>query len=158
MTMKKLLILLVLFCSVLCHAQQQNVKIYLNNGRIVSGGLQEETSTTVTIVKSDGVPQTINKVEIRKIADAGEPDIVSMNKRYVDYTAKESGFWGAVELGGGLNLHIDGRYDSSVMTDLCLTGGYRFNKFIQAGVGAESVTISPATTGFMSVTGSRILT
>lgn len=134
--MKKLLILLVLFCSVLCHAQQQNVKIYLNNGRIVSGELQEETSTTVTIVKSDGVPQTINKVEIRKIADAGEPDIVSMNKRYVDYTAKESGFWGAVELGGGLNLHIDGKYDSSVMTDLCLTGGYRFNKFIQAGVGA----------------------
>ena len=56
--MKKLLILLVLFCSVLCHAQQQNVKIYLNNGRIVSGELQEETSTTVTIVKSDGVPQT----------------------------------------------------------------------------------------------------
>ena len=102
----------------------------------MSGELQEETSTTVTIVKSDGVPQTINKVEIRKIADAGEPDIVSMNKRYVDYTAKESGFWGAVELGGGLNLHIDGRYDSSVMTDLCLTGGYRFNKFIQAGVGA----------------------
>ena len=108
--MKRLLILFALFCSVLCHAQQQNVKIYLNNGRIVSGGLQEETSTTVTIVKPDGEPQTINKVEIRKIADAGEPDIVSMNKRYVDYTAKESGFWGAVELGGGLNLHIDGKY------------------------------------------------
>lgn len=52
--MKRLLILFVLFCSVLCHAQQQNVKIYLNNGRIVSGGLQEETSTTVTIVKPDG--------------------------------------------------------------------------------------------------------
>ena len=64
--MKRLLILFALFCSVLCHAQQQNVKIYLNNGRIVSGGLQEETSTTVTIVKPDGEPQTINKVEIRK--------------------------------------------------------------------------------------------
>ena len=59
--MKRLLILFALFCSVLCHAQQQNVKIYLNNGRIVSGGLQEETSTTVTIVKPDGEPQTINK-------------------------------------------------------------------------------------------------
>lgn len=54
--MKRLLILFALFCSVLCHAQQQNVKIYLNNGRIVSGGLQEETSTTVTIVKPDGEP------------------------------------------------------------------------------------------------------
>ena len=55
--MKRLLILFALFCSVLCHAQQQNVKIYLNNGRIVSGGLQEETSTTVTIVKPDGEPE-----------------------------------------------------------------------------------------------------
>lgn len=128
-----------MFCSVLCFAQQQNVKIYLNNGRTVSGGLLEETSTTVTVVKPDGESQTINKVEIRKIIEAGESDIVSLNnqnKRYVDYTAKESGFWGAVELGEGVNLHIDGRYDSSFMTDLCFTGGYRFNKFIQAGAGA----------------------
>ncbi len=127
-----------LFMSVLCFAQQQIVTIYLNNGHAVSGCLQNESPTTVTIQKSDGEIQTINKIEIRKIGDNAEEPLMSRNynKKYIDYSAQETGFWCAVELGSGVNIHVDNKYDSSIMTDLCFTGGYQFNKFLQIGAGA----------------------
>lgn len=57
------------------------------------------------------------------------------SSNYIDYTTKIGGFWGAVEFGTGVNIHVTHKYKSSFPTEILLTGGYRYNKFFHAGLG-----------------------
>lgn len=57
------------------------------------------------------------------------------NGKYVDYSAKEKGFWAGVDLSSGATIHIDDSYQSSVTSDIHFVAGYRYNCYLQAGIG-----------------------
>ena len=134
--MKKLLLILFILIPMICAGQTYKV-LYLNNGNVVKGELVEETSTTVVIKMADGDTRSFRKVEIRKMSDIDNEAIpyVDNGKPYVDYIALDKGFWAAVEVGSGVNIHITNDYKSSIPTELTFTGGYRYSKFFQIGAG-----------------------
>lgn len=133
--MKKICLLFLLLIPVLCAAQQQDVTIYLNNGNIVVGQIVENGQTSLTVRKNNGDLQTFRQIEINKIVD-GARNPLKNSAKYVDYVSAEKGFWGAVEIGTGANIHITSDYRSSYMADVTFVGGYRINKFFQFGLGA----------------------
>lgn len=57
-------------------------------------------------------------------------------KPYVDYSKSESGFWAGVDFSTGASVHIDHSYKTSVTSNVNAVLGYRFNSFLQLGVGA----------------------
>lgn len=134
--MKRFCLLFLFLIPVLCSAQQQDVAIYLNNGNIVVGQIVENKQTSLTVRKNNGDIQTFRKIEINKIVDGTQNFPKNNSAAYVDYFSVEKGFWGAVEVGAGANIHITSDYQSSYMADITFTGGYRVNKFFQFGLGA----------------------
>ena len=136
--MRKFLLSLLLLLPIVCFAQEATKVLHLNNGNVVYGEIVSESATSVTFKKINGEIQIFQKVEILKITDGdGMMRIPSVRgKAYVDYTIKERGFWGAVELSAGVNVHIVEKYKSSFPLEATFIGGYRVNEYFQIGVGA----------------------
>jgi len=110
--------------------------IHLNNGNTVNAEVVSETSTTLTVKLANGDTRTYNKVEILKIEDENSIQAPDYKKqKYVEYADLQKGFWGAIDLGAGVNPHLNSETQESFPIELLLTAGYRFNKYIQLGVG-----------------------
>lgn len=136
--MKKILLSLILLLPILCFAQEATKVLHLNNGNVVYGEIVSESATSVTFKKISGEIQIFQKVEILRITDANgmmrTPSV--RGKAYVDHSIRESGFWGAVELGTGVNVHIVHKYKPSLPLEATLIGGYRVNEYFHIGLGA----------------------
>ena len=134
---KSLIIWILLLFPVWAMAQHAHDTIYLNNGNIVEGVIVSANDAKVSIQTRSGEVLTYDRITIRKI-DNGEETARTPrvpHSRYRNYTAVTRGFWGAVEVSGGCSADHDPAIQTVVPVELQLTGGYRFNEFIQVGVG-----------------------
>ena len=134
--MRRFFLMMLLMVPIICVAQQQDVTIYLNNGNVVVGQIVGDGQTSLTVRKNNGDIQTFRKIEINEVVSGVHNSSEKQSTKYVDYVSAGKRFWGALEVDAGVNIHITSDYQSSITTDITLTGGYRITKFIQLGMGA----------------------
>lgn len=110
--------------------------VYLNNGRVVKGTVTKDDYNIVEIESNGNILQ-YKKLEVRKI-DKGTTTVVvpETPKRaaYIDYETQKKGWWCSVEVMGGGTVDVN--YNPSLYNiGISFINGYRFNQFIQIGIG-----------------------
>lgn len=138
--MKRLLIiLLAAIATAGAYAADDYDCIILNNGTVLNGHVvTDQTKQTVTITTTSGNVYTYPLVEVNKITYSGTVATPKTDgsSTYHDYPTYQTGFWGAIEATGGYSCRLGGR--NIPMTEIDISGGYRFNEFLRVGVGIGS--------------------
>lgn len=107
--------------------------VYLINGSIAKGDISQ-TDTKVVITTADGNVLTYSLTEVNKISysEPVKPDI-KKDSSLLDYASFENGFWFRATLSGAYTLFMTNK--NVPLTELDLTGGYRINQYLKAGLG-----------------------
>jgi hypothetical protein len=109
--------------------------VYLNNGKVVKGNVIKDDGVNVEVQTNSGV-LTYKKLEIRKIDQSSVVVVPETPKRakYIDYASQDKGWWCSVEVMGGGSVDVN--YDPALYPlGISFINGYRFNQFIEIGIG-----------------------
>lgn len=128
-----LLIIALLIGSLSGLAANYEQWVYLNNGNVLYG-IVETRGTSIKITTDTGEEYTYPLAEVRTISDnklnspsiTRDPDLKS-------YENTDKGFWIAGQVQGAYSLMLHG--NNIPMIELDVTGGYRFNEYLRAGLG-----------------------
>lgn len=137
--MKKFFSLIIAVCFALSLSAQQQGEdvVYLNNGTVIKGVIEDvKENVSVSIRTRNGELLTYPAVEVRRFAYGTEAVIPQKGNKptsHKDYSTFNTGFWCAVELQGGYSLNLSKK--NVGMTELDVVGGYRFNQYAKVGLG-----------------------
>ncbi|MCD7926287.1 MAG: hypothetical protein LUI85_17040 [Bacteroides sp.] len=118
-------------------AQRNQDVVYLNNGNVVKGIILKRTDSVLEIKASNGETYQYPIVEIRKI-DQESVDKEwgvdrTSNSTYKEYRNMDSGYWTALEMGIGNDIHLSDKNMQHV--ELTWTNGDRFGESLKIGIG-----------------------
>lgn len=107
--------------------------VYLNNGNIIYGTV-ENSGTRISVRTDSGEIFTYPISEVRKISDEklNTPNIVR-DKDLDSYVNKDTGLWISAQFLGAYSIMLT--HTNRPLVEVNVTGGYRFNEYLKAGIG-----------------------